>query len=107
MSSQQDNLRGAYSNWMGMPVFLKITTGEVKTTLFCTVIGESEATVRVRIADEWDVEIYKEMVHAVDAFPNSSMDLAPQNPEVVPQPARPRHRTAAAGVHSGTGSVEN
>lgn len=90
-----------------MPVFLRITAGEVKTTLFCTVIGESEATVRVRIADEWDVEIYKEMVHAVDAFPTTGMDLAPQNPEVVPQPARPRHRTAAAGAQSGTGSVEN
>ena len=64
-----------------MPVFLCVITGGTKTSLFCTIIGESDATVRVRIADQWDVDIYKEMVMAVDAFPHAGMDLSSQVPE--------------------------
>ncbi len=71
MSSDQEKLPDTYTTWMGKPVFLRIAAGETKTTLFCTVIGESDATVRVRIADHWDVDIYKEMVLAVDAFPHN------------------------------------
>ena len=34
--------------------------------LHCIVIGESDAAIRVRIADVWDVDILKEMILAVD-----------------------------------------
>ena len=81
---------------MGMRVFLNVTTGGTKTCLFCTIIGESDATVRVRIADQWDVDIYKEMVLAVDAFPHTGMDLDPQNPGELSQAARSIHLPATA-----------
>ena len=69
MSSEQEQLTDTYKTWMGIPVFLNVTAGGTKTALFCTIIGESYDTVRVRIADEWDVDIYKEMILVVDAFP--------------------------------------
>jgi hypothetical protein len=77
-----------------------------KTSLFCTIIGESDATVRVRIADQWDVEIYKEMVLTVDAFPDSDMDLAPQNTGELNPPARSAHLPATANVQPRTGGVD-
>lgn len=79
MLSDHENLTGSYTNWMGMPVFLKVTAGETKTSLFCTIIGEADDTVRVRLAEQWDVDIYKDMIQVVDAFPHAGMDLAPQN----------------------------
>lgn len=46
---------------------LCVTAGQVQTTLPCAIVGESDAAVRVRIAGIWDVDIYKEMVLAVEA----------------------------------------
>jgi hypothetical protein len=88
MSSDQEPLPRNYTTWMGMPVFLNVTTGEIKTPLFCTIIGESDATLRVRIADQWDVDIYKEMILVVDAFPHTDRNLALENPEGPNQTAR-------------------
>ena len=76
MPSEQTQSPRSYKTWMGIEVFLKITTGETKTSLPCTIIGESDTTVRVRIADQWDVEIYKEMILVVDAYPTKDTDLA-------------------------------
>jgi hypothetical protein len=50
-----------------MPVVLRVATGELQTTLHFTVIGESDATVRIRIAGKLDVDICKELVLAVEA----------------------------------------
>ena len=54
-----------------MSVFLLVTTGKIKTSLFCKIVGESDATVRVRISDHWDLDIYKDMILAVDASPHA------------------------------------
>lgn len=64
---EQARLSGAYSTWLGMPVVLRVATGELQTTLHFTVIGESDATVRIRIAGKLDVDICKELVLAVEA----------------------------------------
>ena len=98
MSGDRRELPRNYATWKGMPVFLKITAGELKTSLFCTVIGESDATVRVRIADRWDVDIYKDMILVVDAFPHTSIDLAPQHPGKFNETAWLAQRPATAMV---------
>jgi hypothetical protein len=67
MPDEQARLSGAYSTWLGRPVILRVATGELQTTLHCTVIGESDATVRIRIAGKLDVDICKELVLAVEA----------------------------------------
>jgi hypothetical protein len=60
-------LSGAYGNWVGRLVALRVAAGDLETLLHCTVIGESDATLRVRISGVWEVDIYKEMVLAVEA----------------------------------------
>ena len=56
----------AYSNWMGQPVVLQITAGDLKVPLRGTIIGESDAAVRFRVGEGWDVDIYKAMILAVE-----------------------------------------
>lgn len=65
---------------MGKPAILSIIAGKTKTDLPCTIIGESDATLRVRLDDEWDVEIYKEMILAVYALSVLDMEGARRNP---------------------------
>ena len=80
MSNDQEEPLDAYTTWMGIPVSMNIVAGDTLTSLFCTIIGESRDTVRVRIADQWDLDIYKEMVLAVGSFPPAGLDLSPQDP---------------------------
>ncbi len=56
----------AYSNWMGQPVVLQVTAGDLKVPLRGTIIGESDAAVRFRVGEGWDVDIYKAMILAVE-----------------------------------------
>jgi hypothetical protein len=76
MSRDQGKVSRNYATWMGKPVILSISAEKTKTDLPCTIIGESDVAVRVRIADQWDVEIYKEMIQAVGALPNMGLELA-------------------------------
>lgn len=87
MPIDQEKFSDTYATWMGIPVFLNVIAGGIKTSLFCTIIGESNATVRVRIGNQWDVDTYKEMVLAVDEFPCPDRILVHENPEA---PARQR-----------------
>jgi hypothetical protein len=70
MPDEQTTHSGAYSVWFGRPVALRVAAGEVQTILHCIVIGESAAAVRIRIADVWDLDIFKDMVLAVEALPS-------------------------------------
>ena len=72
MSDAPSHMAGAYSAWLDRPVVLRVVAGQLHTELPCTVIGESDATVRIRlrgisIADVWEVDIYKEMILGVGA----------------------------------------
>jgi hypothetical protein len=44
---------------------LRVAAGKVQTELQCTVIGESDDVLRIRIAELWEVDIYKEMILGV------------------------------------------
>ena len=96
--SDQEKLSNIYASWMGIPVFLNVIAGGIKTSLFCTIIGESNATVRVRIGNQWDVDIYKEMVLAVDEFPYPDRILVHENPEALTRQRESNHLPANANA---------
>ena len=56
----------AYSNWMGQPVVLQVAAGDLKVPLRGTIVAESDAAVRFRVGEGWDVDIYKAMILAVE-----------------------------------------
>lgn len=73
LSTNQGNSPSSYTRWMGKPVFLNMIVGDIRTSLRCTILSEANATVRVRIADGWDVDVYKDMILAVGVFPRAGM----------------------------------
>ena len=86
--AQSTSPSSAYSSWLGRLVSLRFSAGELRTTLRCIVISESEAAVRVRVGGTWEVDIYKEMVLSVE-----DIVIDP-----VAVPARPRERTCPCGT---------
>lgn len=60
-------MEGAYSGWMGQPVVLRVVAGEVRVPLRGRLVGETAEVVRVRVADSWDVDIFKSMILGIEA----------------------------------------
>ena len=56
----------AYEAWMGQPVVLQVALGDIKVPLRGTLLKDGGETVRMRIGEGWDVDIYKTMVLAVE-----------------------------------------
>jgi hypothetical protein len=56
----------AYRVWMGHAVVLQVALGDIKVPLRGRLLKEAGETVRMRIGDGWDVDIYKTMILAVE-----------------------------------------
>jgi hypothetical protein len=59
-------MEGAYATWVGRPVILQLALGDIKVPLRGKLLKEGGDTVRMRIGDGWDVDIYKTMILAVE-----------------------------------------
>jgi hypothetical protein len=56
----------AYQPWIGQPVVLQVALGELKVPLRGRLVKDGGDTLRMRIGDGWDVDIYKAMILAVE-----------------------------------------
>ncbi len=59
-------MEGGYTVWMGQPVVLQVVAGDLRVPLRGRLIGETGDALRLRIADSWDVDIFKSMVVSID-----------------------------------------
>jgi hypothetical protein len=59
-------MEGDYGIWMGQPVILRVATGNMRVPLRGRMISETHDSVRFRLEENWDVEIFKSMVIAVE-----------------------------------------
>ena len=59
-------MEGGYGLWMGQSVVLRVVTGNLRVPLRGRLLSETREAVRLRIADSWDVDIFKSMVVAVE-----------------------------------------
>jgi hypothetical protein len=59
-------MEGGYAVWMGQPVILRVVTGDLRVPLRGRMLSETNEVIRLRIADSWDVDIYKSMVVGVE-----------------------------------------
>ncbi|MGB2626980.1 MAG: hypothetical protein WAK20_09340 [Candidatus Acidiferrum sp.] len=55
-----------YNGWLGHAVVLQVALGDIKVPLRGKLLKENGETVRMRIGDGWDVDIYKAMILAVE-----------------------------------------
>ncbi len=79
LSRQAESLRGptmdsAFKAWVGQPVVLQVALGDIKVPLRGKLLKVGGETVRMRIGEGWDVDIYKAMIVAVE---RDSMVLLP------------------------------
>ena len=56
----------AYASWMGQAVILQVAVGELRVPLRGIIVGEADGTIRFRVGDTWDIDIYKTMILAVE-----------------------------------------
>ena len=56
----------AYQPWIGESVVLQVALGDIKVPLRGRLLKDSGETLRVRVGDGWDIDIYKTMVLAVE-----------------------------------------
>jgi hypothetical protein len=73
-------LSGPYSIWFGRRVAMHLSAGEFQTTLNCTIVSESDMALRVRVADIWEIDIYKEMVLSIKAAQIGSAPFLADDP---------------------------
>jgi hypothetical protein len=55
-----------YSSLVGQAVILQVAAEDLRVPLRGVVVGESESTVRFRVGEGWDIDIYKWMILAVE-----------------------------------------
>ena len=56
----------AYASWVGQAVILLVAADDLRVPLRGVIVGESETTVRFRVGEGWDIDIYKPMILAVE-----------------------------------------
>ena len=56
----------AFAPWIGLPVILQVALGDIKVPLRGRLLKDSGETLRMRIGEGWDVDIYKAMIVAVE-----------------------------------------
>jgi hypothetical protein len=60
------HMEGGYAVWMGQPVVLRVVAGNLRVPLRGRMLSETNEIVRLRIADSWDIDIFKSMVVGVE-----------------------------------------
>jgi len=56
----------AYSFWVGQTVILQVAAADMRVPLRGVIVGESESSVRFRVGEGWDIDIFKHMILAVE-----------------------------------------
>lgn len=59
-------MEGSYTVWMGQPVILRVVAGSLRVPVRGRLVSETGSVLRLRIADNWDVDIFKSMVVAIE-----------------------------------------
>lgn len=61
-----NDMPSAYASWVGQAVVLQVATGDLRVPLRGIILGETEGTIRFRVGETWDIDIYKPMILAVE-----------------------------------------
>jgi hypothetical protein len=59
-------MENAFKAWVGQSVLLQVALGDIKVPLRGTLLKDGSETIRMRIGEGWDVDIYKSMIMTVE-----------------------------------------
>ncbi len=65
-SKGTNQMEGGYAVWMGQPVILRIVTGNLRVPLRGRLVSETDNSLKLRVSDSWDIDIFKSMVANVE-----------------------------------------
>ena len=66
-------MQSVYASWVGQVVILQVAANDLCVPVRGMVVGESETTVRIRVGEGWDMDIFKLMILAVEQVNSASM----------------------------------
>ncbi len=55
-----------YEAWIGHPVVLQVAAGEIRVPLRGIIVSENHDALRFRVGEGWDIDIFKNMILAVE-----------------------------------------
>ena len=55
-----------YSVWFGKPVILLFVIRQCRIPIPCSIVGESFTSVRIQLHPEWEIDVPKELILAVE-----------------------------------------
>jgi hypothetical protein len=59
-------MEAGYDVWLGQSVVLQVALGDIKVPLRGKLLKEGGETVRMRVGEGWDIDIYKAMILTVE-----------------------------------------
>jgi hypothetical protein len=59
-------MQTGYNVWLGQAVVLQVALGDIQVPLRGKLLKEGGDTVRMRIGEGWDIDIYKNMIVTVE-----------------------------------------
>jgi hypothetical protein len=59
-------MEAGYNAWLGQAVVLQVALGDIKVPLRGRLLKDGGETVRMRVGDGWDIDIYKAMILTVE-----------------------------------------
>ena len=60
------SVQGVYGQWTAQPVVLQVKSMDLRVPLRGVILGETQQSIRFRVDDSWDIDIYKHMILAVE-----------------------------------------
>jgi hypothetical protein len=59
-------MQTGYNVWLGQAVVLQVALGDIQVPLRGKLLKEGGDTVRMRVGEGWDIDIYKNMILGVE-----------------------------------------
>ena len=66
LRTEETKMPSVYEAWLNQPVVLQVAAGELRVPLRGLIVGENDEAVRFRVGDGWDIDIFKNMILAVE-----------------------------------------
>ena len=60
------SVQSVFAQWADQPVVLQVGSADLRVPLRGMIVGETQQSVRFRIDDSWDIDIYKHLILAVE-----------------------------------------
>jgi hypothetical protein len=66
MTEGKKGISPSYSTWFGRPVVLLVKVRQGRIPMLCSIVGESDADLRILLNAGWEMDVRKELILAIE-----------------------------------------